>query len=164
MYVRSLLCFSFSLSDRVSITHQLCSRGECRYDLKQGTVPYVISLSSAVHRLTATVPRDFEEPGVESARRTREARGGPAQGVEGDEAQAGRRRPRLSVSQLVMRGICAAVEGRSFVTASGCRVWQHVYERTCGERLVVMCIPQCHLPDTIVRSHFLRSKIVQSKS
>lgn len=98
--------------------------GICRYDLKQGTVPYVISFLSVLSKQFG-FSRNFEESGVEGANRACEARGSATQGFTGDEAQARRGGPGLSVGLSVMRRICAVSEGRSSVKAIGSNVYMN---------------------------------------
>ena len=88
------LTLSTAVSDKSSdadchIFLGLQVRSQARY----GASRYLVSV---MHRLTGAVRRNLEEPGVEGVHRAREARGSAAQGVEGDEAQAGRGGPRLS--------------------------------------------------------------------
>lgn len=90
-------------------------------------VPYLFPLSDLPPADTL-IPcanfshRDIEEPGIEGAYRAGEARFCAAQGVKGDEAEAGCGRPGLSSGHIEsggIRGISAAQAGRMLIVQKG---------------------------------------------
>lgn len=70
--------------------------------------------------------RDFEEPGVQCSRRTRETRGCSTQGVEGDEEETRRRGPGLIVVELEVESVEFACVGACLLSPIESRLWMTV--------------------------------------